>query len=131
MSYPARAEGLVNMIIEYIPFPRVLALCEMQTALCRIWTQVSEFTSYGDNRYSTSTSKKKRSYTIKNLGKNLVVKRTFLNELTLYLKVSMIKKNSHAYQVPACNFKKIIKQLIQPDSSRLIFKTKLINYEMI
>ena len=33
-------------IIGFIFFPRVLALCQMQTALFRVWTQVPESTSY-------------------------------------------------------------------------------------
>ena len=38
--------------IELIPFPRVLAQWEMQTALSRIWTWVAVFISY-DGNYNT------------------------------------------------------------------------------
>ena len=38
-----------------MPFPRVLALCEMQTDSTRIWTWVTVFISYSDNRYTTRT----------------------------------------------------------------------------
>ena len=41
-------------IIGYMPFPRVLALCEMQTSLFRIWTQVAVSISYDDGTLSTS-----------------------------------------------------------------------------
>ena len=44
------AEG---RIIGFIPFPRVLVLCEMQSVSSRIWTRVAVFISYGDNDYTT------------------------------------------------------------------------------
>ena len=43
-------------IIGFIPFPRVLVLCEMQPFLYRIWTQVAVSISYDDNHYTTGTS---------------------------------------------------------------------------
>ena len=42
-------------IVGYIPFWRVLALCKIQTASFRIWTQVAMFISDDDNHYITST----------------------------------------------------------------------------
>ena len=39
-------------IIGFIPFPRVLVLCEMQSVLSRIWTRIAVFISYGDNDYT-------------------------------------------------------------------------------
>ena len=45
-------------IIGFIPFPRVLVLCEMQSVLSRIWTRVAVFISYGNNDYITGTSVK-------------------------------------------------------------------------
>ena len=42
-------------IIEFIPFPRVLVLCEMQLASSRIWTRVAVSISYDDNDYTTGT----------------------------------------------------------------------------
>ena len=39
-----------------IPFPRVLELHEMQTAMSRIWTQVTVSISDYDNHYTTSAS---------------------------------------------------------------------------
>ena len=44
-------------IIGFIPFPRVLVLCEMQSVSSRIWTRIAVFISYGDNDYTTGTSK--------------------------------------------------------------------------
>ena len=44
-------------IIEFIPFPRVFELCEMQSTLPRIWTQLAVSISYDDNHYTKSTSK--------------------------------------------------------------------------
>ena len=43
-------------IIEFIPFPRVLVLCEMQSVSSRIWTRVAVSISYEDNHYTTGTS---------------------------------------------------------------------------
>ena len=45
-------------IIGFIPFPRVLELCEMLSASSRIWTRVAVSISYDDNHYTTGTSKK-------------------------------------------------------------------------
>ena len=45
-------------IIGFIPFPRVLVLCEMQSVSSRIWTRVAVFISYDDNDYTTGTSTK-------------------------------------------------------------------------
>ena len=42
-------------IIGFIPFPRVLVLCEMQLAWSRIWTRVAMFISHDDNHYTTGT----------------------------------------------------------------------------
>ena len=44
-------------IIGFIPFPRVLVLCEMQSVSSRIWTRVTVSISYDDNHYTTDTSK--------------------------------------------------------------------------
>ena len=43
-------------IIGFIPFPKVLVLCEMQSVLLRIWTRIAMFISYDDNHYTTVTS---------------------------------------------------------------------------
>ena len=43
-------------IIGFIPFPRVLVLCEMQSVSSRIWTRVAMSNSYDDNHYTTGTS---------------------------------------------------------------------------
>ena len=42
-------------IIGFIPFPRVLVLCEMQSVSSRIWTRVAVSISYDDNYYTTGT----------------------------------------------------------------------------
>ena len=44
-------------IIGFIPFPRVLVLCEMQLVSARIWTRVAVSISYDDNHYTTGTSR--------------------------------------------------------------------------
>ena len=43
-------------IIGFIPFPRALVLCEMQSVSSRIWTRVVVSISYDDNHYTTGTS---------------------------------------------------------------------------
>ena len=43
-------------IIGFIPFPRVLVLCEMQSVSSRIWTRVAVSISYDDNHYTTGTA---------------------------------------------------------------------------
>ena len=52
-DYSPKSEGT---IVGFIPFPRVLAICEMQTASSRIWTQVVVSISHDDNCYTTSNS---------------------------------------------------------------------------
>ena len=43
-------------IIGFIPFPRVLVLCEMQSVSSRFWTRIVVSNSYDDNHYTTGTS---------------------------------------------------------------------------
>ena len=45
-------------IIGFIPFPRVLVLCEMQSVSSRIWTCVTVSISYDNKHYTTGTSYK-------------------------------------------------------------------------
>ena len=45
-------------IIGFIPFPRVLVLCEMLSVSSRIWTHVAVSISSDDNHYTTDTTKK-------------------------------------------------------------------------
>ena len=42
-------------IIRFIPFPRVLVLCEVQSVSSRIWTRVVMSNSCDDNNYTTGT----------------------------------------------------------------------------
>ena len=53
-------------IIGFIPFPRVLVLCEMQSVSSRIWTRVAVSISYDDNHYTTDTSKMSGLLCLKN-----------------------------------------------------------------
>ena len=43
-------------IIGFIPFPRVLVLCEMQSVSSRIWIRVTVSISCDNNHYTTGTS---------------------------------------------------------------------------
>ena len=43
-------------IVGFIPFPRVLVLCEMQTASSGMWTPVVVTVSYASNHYTINTS---------------------------------------------------------------------------
>ena len=78
-------------IIGFIPFPRVLALCETQSVLYRIWTRVAVSISYDDNHYTTGTSMQKkniqpriefgfRRYIMLISGKNKKKKKTSRNQ---------------------------------------------------
>ena len=51
LSYNLPIAG--GRIIGFIPFPRVLVLCEMQSVSSRIWTRVAVSISYDDNHYTT------------------------------------------------------------------------------
>ena len=44
-------------IVGFIPFSRVLVLCEMQMSLSRILIRVTVFIFYDDNHYNTDTVK--------------------------------------------------------------------------
>ena len=44
-------------IIGFMPFSRVLVLCEMQSVSSRIWTRVAVSISCDDNHYTTGTSR--------------------------------------------------------------------------
>ena len=50
----------VHKLVGVISFPRVLALCVMQTTTTRIWIQVTK--SYKDNRYIMSASLNQQVY---------------------------------------------------------------------
>ena len=54
LSYNLPIAG--GRIIGFIPSPRVLVLCEMQSVSSRIWTRVAVSISYDDNDYTTGTS---------------------------------------------------------------------------
>ena len=45
-----------RIIVGFIPFPGELVLCEMQSALSRIWTYVAVSTSYDNNYYTMGIS---------------------------------------------------------------------------
>ena len=45
-----------GIIIGFIPFPRVLVLCEMQSVSSRIWTRVAVSIFYDGSHYTTGTS---------------------------------------------------------------------------
>ena len=48
-------------IIGFIPFPRVLVQCEMQSVSSTIWTRVAVFISYDDNHYHSPKSLYKKT----------------------------------------------------------------------
>ena len=50
-------------IIGFIPFPRVLVLCEMLSVSSRIWTHVAVSISDDDNHYTTGTSTHTHTHT--------------------------------------------------------------------
>ena len=56
ISLPYYIPTAGERIIGFIPFPRVLVLCEMQSVWSKIWTRVAVSISYDDNHYTTDTS---------------------------------------------------------------------------
>ena len=56
LSLPYYLPIVGGRIIGFIPFPRVLVQCEMQSVSSRIWTRVAVSISYDDNYYTTDTS---------------------------------------------------------------------------
>ena len=54
-SLPYYLPKVGGRIIGFLPFPRVLVLCEMQLAWSRIWTCVAVSISYDDNHYTTGS----------------------------------------------------------------------------
>ena len=68
-------------IIGFIPFPRVLVLCEMQSAWSRIWTCVALSISHDDHNYTTGTS----VYVTANESFFLISKLRFGSDLPLFL----------------------------------------------
>ena len=75
-------------IIGFIPFPRVLVLCEMQSVSSRIWTRVAVSISYDDNYYTTVTSWSSLSVTLY-LCLYLSVYQSLSLSLSLSLSVSL------------------------------------------
>ena len=67
-------------IIGFIPFPRVLVLCEMQSVSSKIWTRVAVSFSYDGSHYTKSTS---RQYFYRQ-GFNFCWK-LFFSRFTVYL----------------------------------------------
>ena len=45
----------IGRIIGFIPFPKELVLCEMQSVSSRIWTRVAVSISYDDSHHTTGT----------------------------------------------------------------------------
>ena len=56
MSLPYYLSIAGKRIVEFILFPRVLGLCELQTALFKILTWAAESISYNNNNYAMTAS---------------------------------------------------------------------------
>ena len=83
-------------IIRFIPFPRVLVLCEMQTVLSRSWTWVPVFISYESNHYTMMLSNQSRRWT------NLIYKKPrawVLNSAKINLKLGEGKKVGYLIEI--------------------------------
>ena len=76
-------EPIMIIIIGFIPFPRVLMLCEMQSVSSRIWTRVAESISYDDNHYTMGTSTKSLHHIYIHIIWKRLVYKPFLNESEL------------------------------------------------
>ena len=66
-SLPYYLSIVGGTIVGYIHFPRLLALCWMQTASSRFWTWVAEFTFFHDNRCVKNASTSLRTNGLKSL----------------------------------------------------------------
>ena len=98
----------------FISFPITLAQSETQTASPRIWTQVTEFIFYNDNRYAKSSSgyecvrSKKKAYKyLQNMNKqkNIVCKeslRDWLDWLTDFRSISTCTGLFHVWWWGKC-----------------------------
>ena len=64
-------------IIGFIPFPRVLVLCEMQSVSSRIWTRIAMSISDDDNHYTMG-----KMIIIKDNGSKVVFIKVYLQYLS-------------------------------------------------
>ena len=88
LSYNLPIAG--GRIIGFIPFPRVLVLCEMQLAWSRIWTRVAVSISYDDNHYTTGT------YIHTSIYLSIFSFHTWSRVLwSLFLKLLLVKQHFH------------------------------------
>ena len=70
-------------IVEFISFPLVLGLDEMQTSLSKTWSWVAVFISNDDNLYATGAFGKSIIKSIPNIILSIV--NPFHNNISLYL----------------------------------------------
>ena len=97
-------------IIGFIPFPRVLELCEMQSVSSRIWTHVAVSMSYDDNHYTTGTSIKlsvtRKEFEVETLnlvlfgyvyGISTIVGYLMLNPVYTYIRYICFLKSFYRY----------------------------------
>ena len=80
-------------IIGFIPFPRVLVLCEMQSVSSRIWTRVAMSISYDNNHNTTGTFK--HNYANKNLTTMWHFCRVIIAYKILIIMILPLSHNSH------------------------------------
>ena len=73
-------------IIGFIPFPRALVLCEMQSVSSRIWTRVTVSISCDDNHYTTGTSNYNDYGERKCKTKIIIIKFQTVSDIVLFLK---------------------------------------------
>ena len=86
LSYYLTIAG--GRIIGFIPFPRVLVQCEMQSVSSRIWTRVAESISYDDNHYTTGNSNPDWPIYISTISSHVYSNATFhFNTCVCWLKI--------------------------------------------
>ena len=85
LSLPYYLPIVGGRIIGFIPFPRVLVLCEMLSVSSRIWTCVAVFISNNDNHYTTGTSRTSSIWKVLKIAKGLIDKGIKHSHVTLPL----------------------------------------------
>ena len=83
-------------IVECIPFPRVLMLCEIQAVLSMFWTQIARTISCDGNHYTTSASTYICIYWALNTKRDMT-QGQFLNEVQqVWIQFSFFQTSCHA-----------------------------------
>ena len=107
-------------IIGFIPFPRVLELCEMQSVSSRFWTRVAVSISYDDNHYTTGTS----LFCLIYLRYNIAYRNTWMLK-------GKRKLCTNSFIITTCHIRKISCRNVTSDSLRYLWNILKIEWELL